>query len=485
MRAPLFLLAALAGAAAAVAACPGAALAAPPANDNRAAPQAIGKLPARVTGTTLEATKERDEPLSSCGDTGPSVWYRLTAADSGRVVLALAAEGELDTIIDVYRQQRSRLTAVACDASDTAGRGGLSFTAEKDGIYLIRVAQLPGSVPGAFTLEVTAPQPAARPPGRPLPGGGVTSTVDRVQNPSDAWSAVLRTGRTYRLRMIRRGESCPRMAMFGPGTTSFEDSSPVDRFGCDAYVIFTPRPGEGGRYSFLVQADRSDRRVQRYHLQVASALTDDTAPGRRIGNDTRTKGALRGSRADVVDLYRFDVTSRSELTLTLSSSLNEVDLQLLNDRGRRITCDCRAAGDAQVRTRLRPGRFFAAVRARGSSGGKYTLHRLSRTITATKTTFSNVRNAHIRPGAATTLRVRVSRGATGPASVTIERFDPLAGWQFFSQRRVRVVGGTGAFSFLPPAVGRWRAHSELLGTRRFGPSQGDTATLLVAGPLQQ
>jgi hypothetical protein len=69
--------------------------------------------------------------------------------------------------------------------------------------------------------------------------------------------------------------------------------------------------------------------------------------------------------------------------------------------------------------------------------------------------------------------------------VIIERFDPLAGWQFFSLRRVQVVGGSGGFSFLPPVVGRWRARSQFLGTRRFGPSQGDTATLLVAGPLAQ
>jgi hypothetical protein len=462
-----------------------AALAAAPPNDNRATPQAIGRLPAHLTATTVEATKELGEPFSSCGDTGPSVWFRLTAADSGRIVLALAAAGDLDTIVDVYREQRSRLTAVGCDASDTAGRGGLNFTAEKSGVYVIRVAQLPGSVPEAFTLDVTAPQPAARPPGRALPGGGITSTVDRVQNPSDAWSAVLRTGRTYRIRMIRRSESCPRMTVFGPGTTSFEDDSPVDRFGCDDYAIFTPGPDEEGRYSFLVQADGRDRRVQRYHLQVAAALADDTAPGIRIGNDARVRGALRGSRADVVDLYRFDVTSRSELTLTLSSSLAEVDLELRNDRGRRITCDCRASRDAQVRTRLRPGRFFAAVRARGSSGGKYTLARLSRTITATKTTFSNVRHAHVGPGAAATLRVNVSPGATGPAAVIIERFDPLAGWQFFSLRRVQVVGGSGGFSFLPPVVGRWRARSQFLGTRRFGPSQGDTATLLVAGPLAQ
>lgn len=224
---------------------------------------------------------------------------------------------------------------------------------------------------------------------------------------------------------------------------------------------------------------------QRYHVQVARALGDDTSPGRPLRNDVRIRGALRGSRADVVDLYRFDVTSRSELTLSLASGMDSVDLQLLNDRGRRVTCDCGASGDAQVRTRLRPGRFFAVVRARGSSGGRYTLHRLSRTITRTKTTFANVRHAHIGPGASATLRVSVSPDATGPAAVTIERFDPLAGWQFFSLRRVRVSGGVGGFNFSPPSVGRWRARSQFLGTRRFGPSQGDTATLLVAGPLQQ
>jgi hypothetical protein len=55
--------------------------AAPPQNDARTAPQELRVLPAVVTGTTVDATLEPEEPVSGCGPIKNSVWFAANAAD--------------------------------------------------------------------------------------------------------------------------------------------------------------------------------------------------------------------------------------------------------------------------------------------------------------------------------------------------------------------------------------------------------------------
>ena len=85
-------------------------------------------------------------------------------------------------------------------------------------------------------------------------------------------------------------------------------------------------------------------------------------------------------------------------------------------------------------------------------------------------------------GAAVRIAVHVKPAVAGPVRVTIERFDPFAGWQFY--RRVSVVasGGTATVAFTPPSVGRWRASAEYRGTRLAAPSETGLARVLVASP---
>ena len=59
---------------AAVATVAAPASAAPPSNDSRTAAQELGRLPALVSGTTVDATLEQDEPFSGVGPIRNSVW---------------------------------------------------------------------------------------------------------------------------------------------------------------------------------------------------------------------------------------------------------------------------------------------------------------------------------------------------------------------------------------------------------------------------
>ncbi len=452
---------------------PAAAHAAAPANDQRTTPQAVS-LPASVTGTTRESTLEVDEPFG-CDTLKGSVWYSLAAADTTRIVVRLAAAGDLDASIDVFQRTRSQLTRVTCDRTDDQGNAEATFKPAKGASYLIRVGQRSNSVAGDFRLDVFAPQPAPVAPGPALPAAGASNTLDRVQDISDAWSVSMSAGVSYRVNLSQPDGGCVSLAIYPPGTRGdFDEATPVKRLGCGGYTLFTPKAGEGGRYSFLASAQSSKRGPQPYHLQAAIATSDDTSPGLPLANYQHARGSLRGSAIDVVDLYRFDVAQRSDLKLTLKG--HTFGLELLTDKGHRIG----DADEGELEQRIAPGRYFVAVRADGRDGGSYVLERAARAITHTSVSLPN----RTAPGQSIRVSVKVSPSGSGPVQITIQRFDPLAGWQFFRQVTVTASAGSAGYSFVPPSVGRWRATAAFLGTRADAPSQAGFASDLVAPPLQ-
>ncbi|MEA2256279.1 MAG: hypothetical protein QOG35_2324 [Solirubrobacteraceae bacterium] len=467
---------------AAAALAPASAAAAPPANDARAAAAEIASLPSTQSATTAEATTEALEPASPCQCNGGSVWYRYVAATDGRLVLTLTAAGDLDAALDAFLAQRSQLTLQDSDVTDEQGTASVTVPVRAGQAYLVRVAQRLGSAPGTFSLAFDAAAPAVRPPGQPLGRRGATGTLDRVLKPAAAFSHRMSAGTTYRINIVPvgagddGGPACrTRLDLFAPGTRSFS-SSPVRTLGCDAYVLFTPGRGEGGLYVLRVSAPSSVRGPQRFHLQVAPADASDTAPGLPLANHARVRGALHASGVDRVDLYRFTVTSRSELKLALSGTDRPLTLRLRDDRGRRIS-----TGDGEISRRLRPGRYFVSVTAPAGVDTRYTLLRSSRTITSARVTIAGAARAGGQLGRTLTVGVRVGPAVAGTARVTVERLDPEFGWQYVRTVDVRVAGGQGSFGLRPPAVGRFRVSARYLGTRDSAPSGSGFALVLVVG----
>ena len=455
------------------------ALAAPPPNDARAAAQSLGTLPASVRGTTVGATLETGEVPSGCSGTKNSVWYAFTA-DSGRsILIALDAAGDLDATIDVYERQRSQVTQLTCKNTNRRGAATLDIDASSGTSYYIRVGARENSVDERFQLRVVTPDRPATFPGRKLPRRGVQATVDRLANADDAWAVRVQRGRTYRLNFVSSGGRCARAELYD-GADSF-GSDPVRRLRCDAHTLFVPPAG--GTYSVLVRAPRASRERLTYRVRVGLAQADDTAPGIRLANDVRARGHLQGNELDALDLYRFTVARPSVLRLGLATS-RDFDLRLLADSGRRIECDCGFEGSKLIERRIKPGRYFAAIRARDGAVGSYRLHRLARTITHARMLVNGGRRATVGPGTAVTLDLAVAPAVAGRARLVIERFDPLAGWLFYSSQRPAVAGGHGRLRFVPPAVGRWRVTGEFLGTRVAAPSEGGTVRLTVAEPLE-
>jgi hypothetical protein len=277
-------------------------------------------------------------------------------------------------VVGVYRQERSQLPTVACTTTDRRGKAGLAFRAQKGATYFILAGQQTDSDPASFQLDVFAPEAPARPLGTLLPAGGVRSTVDPLRDADDAWSVVVPAGRTFRINLVPARGKCLSLSVFRPGTSAFSESSPIRRLDRGGYAVFTPGPNGGGRYTLLVRTTAEGGGLLRYRLQAAKAGPDDTSPGMALRHGQTNRGGLLAGALDVVDLHRFTVSRRTDVTLAMhAASRARFDLTVLRDDGSRVACECGQTGAVRFRLRMSPGRYFAALRARDYTGGRYRL----------------------------------------------------------------------------------------------------------------
>jgi hypothetical protein len=425
------------------------------------------------------ATTTANETGSGCvSSTVASVWYSLHTTNAGRIAVELAAGGALDGTIDVYKAVRSQLQPTACAHTEEEGKASLSFKAQKDTLYDIRVAALPNSQLAPFTLNVFEPTPAVSPPGPRLPAGGASGQVDRIQNINAAYSFSLHAGVSYLINLANETPGgCVDGALFAPGTSSFEGASARLRVDCGGYRLFTPGAGKGGLYTFEVTPSLERKGEQRFHLQVTPANGAQTAPGLELGNYGRASGRLEGTGIQVLRLYRMEVTSHSNLTLRLSAPRSaEFNLQLRDGNGNVIECVCSGSGPKRLQHQLRAGRYYAVVSVRNHTSGNFTLTRESRTITHTLIAFAA---AHATAGGTVPIKVLVTPAESGPVKVEVQRFDPVFGWQFYREIEAQVNEGTAEIPFTPPAVGNWRAKASYAGSRVSSPSGVGFAYLSV------
>lgn len=452
------------------------AAAAPPGNDARASASRITALPATIQGTTVEATVEADEPYSRCGlGLRNSVWYVFTPATSRSILVTLAAAGDMDATVEVFSRLRSQLTGVACAATNQLGNALADFDVVAGTEYLIRVAPLYNSVADAFTLKAFVPDEPASAPGDRMPAGGVSGAVDRFANPDDAWFVDLVRGRTYRLNLVTKGEGCAIVELFPAGTKNFNRSSPMRSRSCDAHTVFVAETS--GRYPVRVRAPRAAWDTLTYRLRVGPALADDTAPGVPLRADTSTRGRLQGSELDALDLYRFGVARRSQVTIRLRTT-SKFQLALMKAGGGVIDQASR-----RIETQLRRGRYYVAVRALDGADGAYSVRRHSRAITSSTMLVNGHRRASVGATSSVRLQLAVTPAVDGPALMLVERRDPIDGWLFEARFRPTVVNGSAVVNFDPSRLGRYRVTGSFLGTRLAGPSAGGTATWSVVEPL--
>lgn len=436
--------------------------AAPPPNDLRDGAVSLS-VPQSVSGTTVEATLETGEPAGTC-DYGSkaSVWYRITGA-RGYLALALEAQGDLDASIAVFKVVRSEAEELDCGRTGSSGLGVVNFRATSSAVYLVRVAERQNSVSGTFDLRTIRAEDDDPAPRR-LPANGRSDTVNFASNPVDLWRVKLRSGVTYRFNLATGSSSyCVNAILAGEGTTK--------RLTChDGYTLFTPGAGEGGSYDLTVTTGTRVLANQRYHLQVARAGSDDTGPGLFWGGTSRG-GSLSGGHIDVADLYYWRLTRRSVVDLSVGGKF---DVTLLSARGRQLAA---GYGGEGIERRLSPGQYFVMVSASDEESGRYKLRRIEKVITSTSVTFNGSRDAVSSPGGVT-VTGRVNPASSGTIEISIDRYDPVFGWQFF--RKVS-GGGGGSYStsFSTSGPGRWRAKAVFKGSKHASRSSSGYARLKV------
>ena len=209
------------------------------------------------------------------------------------LVLELDAAGDLDAVVDVFRRDRSQLSSLACGQTNRRGRLTLDFSQPRNAPLLVRVAQRENSASDAFSLRVVAPDAPERPPGRALGGSGASASVDRIANPDDAYGVSM--SRRPHLPRARRLARALRVGVAVPaGHVVVLRRLAGAQLRLRRVLPLHARPGEGGRYSIQVRAPRSRRGALPYHLQVARAGEDDTAPGLAARQRrARARGAAR------------------------------------------------------------------------------------------------------------------------------------------------------------------------------------------------
>jgi hypothetical protein len=432
----------------------------PPANDRQARARRIRAFPATIKGTTIGARAEETDP-KGCGMAESTVWYRLSPARTGLLVVRLQTARRLDAVLAVAERRGSSLRVVGCRPTNDGGRAAGAFAGRKGVQYLVAVGHRAGQDPGAFTLTLVAAVPPERLPGRTLSAAGARGQLHGLTNVNDIWRVAMKPGTSYRIAFASRGGA------------SLELRSPkrdgvLVRLSGGGYHVFTPGRDGGGRYVLEVRAAPLDA-SQSYRLHVRAVEPDDVGVGLLLENRKPRRGSLAPRGVDVVDIYHFHVEQQANVQVSLATSSGRAfRLSLVSDEGGTL-----AAGDV-VRRQLAPGRYIAAVTAPpGTAGGSYRLTLLVRDLTSTTLALGAT---SVPLGSTIVLRPQVTPASTGLVEIQIDRFDPLGGWQFHRIMRVAVGGSV---SWRPPSEGHWRVRAAFRGSTTASPSRSEYIRLHV------
>lgn len=414
-------------------------------------------VPGRLSGTTEGATYSDADP-ELCSDAYAPVWYSLKATQSGRLAVRLTVGGRVDSVVAVFRQDRSKLVDLGCGLSDVSGVAGVPFDATRGTTYLIAVAAPWDAVAGEFQLESVV-VPPAKLPGATLAGDADVS-LDPLLHPAVAFSVRLREATTYRINATARG-ACVHVELRRSAAATASDLATSD--GCSGYLLYTPGPGALSRLPLVVSI--SEGRAARIHVAIRRAETDDLAPGTALQNATVQRDRLSARDADVVDVYHFDVPVLGDATLDLHGAVH-ADLLVLDEKGKRLACACDGLERATVVQRLAAGSYLAIVRARPAETGPYAL-----TLRLREPTTTTVRLTATGPHLSLVTGIRPS-GAGGRLVLELERFDPLTDWHFVATVAHAARAGGTIFT-LTPRLGGWRVRARYSGTLSASPSVSD------------
>ncbi|HEY7795643.1 MAG TPA: hypothetical protein VIA10_16685 [Gaiellaceae bacterium] len=451
--------------------------------------KAFGSVPGTVTGVADAGKLEDGAPVPQCAAVEGVHWYTVTAPQRGPMLARLEAGAELETVLALYRVRGDDRFAMLCERANRAGRAELVWYGHPNGAYLIGVGRVTGSDSDTYRLTVQAAEQRPTPPGAALATGGVGSTLNPVLDREDGWSVSMASGTTYRLNLTtpwRNG--CISYRIYRPGIWSFATATPVFTRECGGYSLFTPGMQGGGEYSVLVTANGEGSADHEYRLDVAAAGEDDTAPGVKLENGQYVNGSIDADAIDALDLYRFGVAREQQLTTIELTQKPDValDLLVLAETGKKMASVTTGRGRQALRLHIPAGRYYAAVRSRGTGDGEYGLQVRVRDVTATAIDVAGVRFVEAPEAQVVPLNVHVTSASHGGhVAVDIDHYDPFAGWHFATTVGGALdANGNYVAQWLPASVGHWRARARFVANPYSSFSKSGYVRIHVIEPLE-
>ena len=205
-------------------------------------------LPMKVTGTTEGATWGEDPEL--CGDAWAPVWYSLKPTAKARLAVRLTVKGRADSVVAVFRLDRSKFISLGCRLTDASGVAGLSFDAQGGASYYVAVAAPWDARTGSFLLEAAKVPPIGL--AGPLLSREARVSLDPLLRPGAAFTLRLEQGQTIKLNAIPSRGSCISLAILKPGARS-ESEAVKTSTGCGGYLVFTPSADGWATYPLVVR----------------------------------------------------------------------------------------------------------------------------------------------------------------------------------------------------------------------------------------
>jgi hypothetical protein len=355
-------------------ALPGTALAAPPANDNRADAEAIPTFPHTLTATTAEATVERLDPqVSRCGRVESTLWYRIDTAPDGLIGVSVKGAAGVAPVVRIYRRLPSAISEVDCASAAPGGTASASLEPVRGSNYLILVGRRAGTPDGSIELraELFLPPPNDNRAGAQavkLPGSIRGTTLGATADDADPRRCGM-TGSTVWYRLASRGDRRVLVRLTAAGQldaalavvervrsrTTVVTCGATDRRG-RATVTFASR--KGATYLLAVghvaNADPGTFRVETFVSEAAESLR----AGKRLpaGGARSTVHGL----TDVNDVWRVSMRQGTTYRIGFTSP---------------------ACAYVTLRARRQPSRVLAELECRGyrtftpgpDGGGEYVL----------------------------------------------------------------------------------------------------------------
>ena len=323
---------------------------------------------------------------------GPEDAFRYDAysvsARAGQRLEAVMRSAAFDTYLEVYGPGESAEPLFSDD--DGLGEGTdsrLRFTADRDGVYVLRARTLSGLEGGAYTLGLTE-RPQARPAPRPArirsgqsQRGQLTSSDPETDEGGayDAFAVRARAGQRFAIDLtsedfdpvLRVG----RMANGAFNELAMNDDGPDT--GLNSRLIFTaPEAGE-----YIIRATALNAAGQgAYTLAVAEG--PEPAPTQSIEIGATVRGELTSSDGNsesgrTADAYRFSGREGQRVRIDMSSSDFDTYLTLFDDNRLSLAEDDDGGAEG-TNSRLtftlpRTGAYIVEARAFSEETGGYEL----------------------------------------------------------------------------------------------------------------